>query len=89
MCSIKNSQVINKITDNDPNSISFIDFNEAISMLYTNEWKGLFETNNPTTALNIFNKYILDKLESCTVSKSNTQKNKRRLKPKRTQQTIN
>lgn len=50
-------------------------------MLATNEWKGLFETNNTTTALNIFNNCILDTLNSCTVSKIHTQKNRCRLKP--------
>jgi hypothetical protein len=63
------------------NTASYINYNKVVQLLSINEWTGLFETSNPSAALNIFNGHILDTIYNFIVSKHHTSTKNRKLKP--------
>ena len=79
--SIKNVQINKKHIDNYSNTISYIDYNKVVKLLSCIEWTGLYETNNANTALDIFNKTILDTINNCIVSNHISKNKHRKIKP--------
>lgn len=58
-----------------------INYNKVVQLLSINEWSGLFETSNPSTALSNFNGHILNTINNCIVSRHHTSTKNRKLKP--------
>lgn len=79
--SLINSQANNKHLDDYLNLITYIDYNKAVKLLSCIQWDGLFETNNTNTAINIFNNNILETINNCIVSKSQSNRKNFKIKP--------
>jgi len=79
--SLINSQVNNEHKDDNLNLIQYIDYNKAVRLLSCIQWTTWFETNNTNTAVNIFNNNILDTINNCILSKSQSNMKNRKIKP--------